>query len=102
MLFFCLVTYAMTAFLVNKTVRWRIFAQNMSVRVLLCLLWFGESVLPISSRIALQCNKNKARRIKTVYISYMAHLTGLILGLHLANEIRRYKVTPSLIGWAQT
>ena len=28
--------------------------------------------------------------------------TGLILGLHPANERCRYKVTPSLIGWAQT
>ena len=28
--------------------------------------------------------------------------TGLILGLHPANERRRYKVTLSLIGWAQT
>ena len=27
--------------------------------------------------------------------------SGLILGLRPANE-RRYKVTPSLIGWAQT
>ena len=27
---------------------------------------------------------------------------GLILGLHPANERRPYKVTPSLIGWAQT
>ena len=26
----------------------------------------------------------------------------LILGLHPANERRRYNVTPSLIGWAQT
>ena len=26
----------------------------------------------------------------------------LILGLRQANERRRYKVTPSLIGWAQT
>ena len=26
---------------------------------------------------------------------------GLILGLHPANERRRYKVTPSLTGWAQ-
>ena len=30
------------------------------------------------------------------------HFTGLILGLCPANERRRYKVTPSLIGWAQT
>ena len=28
--------------------------------------------------------------------------SGLILGLHPANERRCYKVTPSLIGWAQT
>ena len=27
--------------------------------------------------------------------------TGLILGLRPANERRRYKVTPSLISWAQ-
>ena len=26
---------------------------------------------------------------------------GLILGLRPANERRRYKVTPSVIGWAQ-
>ena len=29
-------------------------------------------------------------------------VTGLIVGLCEANERRRYKVTPSLIGWAQT
>ena len=29
-------------------------------------------------------------------------ISGLIWGLHPANERRRYKVTPSLIGWAQT
>ena len=28
--------------------------------------------------------------------------SGRILGLHPANERRRYKVTPSLIGWVQT
>ena len=32
-----------------------------------------------------------------------SHATaGLILGLHPANERCRYKVTPSLTGWAQT
>ena len=30
------------------------------------------------------------------------YIPGLILGLRPANERRRYKVTPSLIGWAQT
>ena len=29
-------------------------------------------------------------------------LSRLILGLRPANEGRRYKVMPSLIGWAQT
>ena len=29
-------------------------------------------------------------------------MPGLILGLRPANERRRYKVTPSLIGWVQT
>ena len=29
-------------------------------------------------------------------------VTGLILGLHPANVRRHYKVSPSLIGWAQT
>ena len=33
---------------------------------------------------------------------YHLTYTGLILGLRLANVRRRYKVTPSLIGWAQT
>ena len=28
-------------------------------------------------------------------------IEGLILGLHPASERRRYKVTPSPIGWAQ-
>ena len=31
-----------------------------------------------------------------------AYSTGLILGLRPASERRRYKVTPSLIVWAQT
>ena len=30
------------------------------------------------------------------------HNSGLILGLHLANERRRYKETPFLIDWVQT
>ena len=31
-----------------------------------------------------------------------AQEAGLILDLHPSNERRRYKVTPSLTGWAQT
>ena len=35
-------------------------------------------------------------------VDYRRHITGRILGLHPANERLRYKVTPSLIGLAQT
>ena len=50
------------------------------------------------------------RRMKGIYagvsdlwlvIVRTSYLTGLIPGLHLANE-RRYKITLSLIGWAHT
>ena len=39
-----------------------------------------------------------------VYIIHFFQLftSGMILGLHPASERRCYKVTPSLIGWAQT
>ena len=47
-------------------------------------------------------------RIRIVHIatpqwllSHRLHTAGLILGLRPANERRRYKVTPSLIGWPQ-
>ena len=43
------------------------------------------------------------------WVEYFEHWDGikpiparLIVGLHPANERRRYKVTSSLIGWAQT
>ena len=39
------------------------------------------------------------------YADDLALINGrseLILGLHPANDRRRYKVKPSLIGWAQT
>ena len=37
-----------------------------------------------------------------LYQQHIPHNTGLILGLGPANERRRYKLTPSLIGLAQT
>ena len=47
-------------------------------------------------------------RACTCQLSYMynqwlraSHITGLILGLRLVNERRRYFVTTSLIGWPQ-
>ena len=42
-----------------------------------------------------QWDSTKSRRTSSA-------ITGLILGLHPANERRRYFVTTSLIGWAQT
>ena len=39
---------------------------------------------------------------KMWYIFILYNFSGPILGLRPANERRRYKVTPSLIDWAQT
>ena len=58
-------------------------------------------------------NKIKPYRLRDTYVMQVmfdVYVTcesvcinsGLILGLRPANERRRYKVTPSLIGWAQT
>ena len=49
--------------------------------------------------LALNCAMSGTILIK--HYSQIYH-PGLILGLRPANERRRYKVTPSLIGWAQT
>ena len=35
-------------------------------------------------------------------VKFIDAYAGQILGLRSANERRRYKLTPSLIGWAQT
>ena len=47
---------------------------------------------------------DKAYTLMMMFIAnaYAFTITWLILGMCLANERRRYKVTPSLIGWAQT
>ena len=37
-----------------------------------------------------------------MFVIKTTDVAGMILGLHLANERHRYKVTLSLIGWAQT
>ena len=44
----------------------------------------------------------KPKTMSGHYPECVVTYTGLILGLHPANERRRCKVTPSLIGWAQT
>ena len=44
----------------------------------------------------------KQTRVFGNILTHMLTISGLILGLRPANEKRRYKVTPSLIAWAQT
>ena len=42
-------------------------------------------------------------RVSTATVEQVSNQSArLNLGLHLANERRRYKVTPSLIGWTHT
>ena len=48
-----------------------------------------------------QCNKLMLHKCPEQYLTAQKYL-GPILGFRPANERRRYKVTPSLIGWAQT
>ena len=45
-----------------------------------------------------------AKELMFTCMFYLYHdlMSGLILGLHPANERRHYKVTPSLIGCGQT
>ena len=48
------------------------------------------------------CRHNTELKLRSRIFGQIFQTTGLILGLHAANERRRYKVTPSLIGWVQT
>ena len=54
------------------------------------LIAFALSALPVISEHNVLCWRGLFQNI------------GLILSLHLSNERRRYKVPPTLIGWAQT
>ena len=57
--------------------------------------------LPVLCLATDAVNQQQTQR-DTVIIISLPHSTGLILGLHPANERRRYKVTLSLTGWVQT
>ena len=48
------------------------------------------------------CKVNIGPKLDMVSDTVVHLITGLILGLYPANERRRYFVTASLIGWAQT
>ena len=72
----------------------------------LCIAWHGYGKFKL-------CSTQGSRQLilkRRGYFKYMTNgflqwnfiSAGLILGLHPANERQRYKVTPSLIDWAQT
>ena len=71
--------------LCNRSIVWKTISNYMCFAVRLLMSW-GI------------CKYDDAN----VLIPFMYKYAGLILGLCPVHEIRRYKVTPSLIGWAQT
>ena len=62
--------------------------------------WSRKIISLYISRLALKLTV--FRDMDRIVFTNLRISTGLILGLHPANERRRHKVTPSLIGWAQT
>ena len=58
----------------------------------------GMLICPVHEDIVM----NKSIMYSKIHIANIHDDAGLILGLRPANERHRYKVTPSLIGWAQT
>ena len=71
-----------------------LYIRNSYIGKTASLFWIGAQISSsqLSSRVVVCCN----------YLGEMAELYGRILVLCPANERRRYKVTPSLIGLAQT
>ena len=70
-----------------------------------CSVYNNEKI-PLSRITGNQWVENVGDLAKMQWYGKRLHATmsssGLILGLRLASERRRYKVTPSLIGCAQT
>ena len=64
--------------------------------------WLCASEATMQSSIDQYLNTVKHSKAYTVYTIIHIYIAGLIPGSHLDNAGRRYKVTPSLIGWAQT
>ena len=63
---------------------------------------FQWKTLNIKNKFQWQINQNTHLSFESNVSESICCKPGLILGLHPANERRRYKVTQSLIGWAQT
>ena len=62
----------------------------------------GKERLVVEVAVYLACWAQFTRKTGFWGAGIVERITGLILGLRPVNERRRYKVTPSLIGWAQT
>ena len=84
----------------STSVYMRLRTGSSLVHIMACRRLFGAKPLPEPIRTRLDNIGTMVTRFRPRF----RHLTdaGPILGLHPANERRRYKVTPSLIGWAQT
>ena len=73
--------------------------QRVSVSQLLTDNHFATTLTDI---MLIACASDQCIGEQLVICSGYKYEAELIPGLHPANERRRYKVTPSLIGWAQT
>ena len=75
--------------------------KNVKWHYLDMLMKFSSLTAPrIVKMKTLSAARNKNFTIMKSFL--LQWMSGLILGLRPANERRCYKVTPSLIGWAQT
>ena len=61
----------------------------------------GQTTIPPTIFNEQGYNQDHLSGFRIPIIHDICNNPGLILGLRPANERRRYKVTPSLIGWAQ-
>ena len=85
---------------VNKTATILFMPQCVNCWIVLQLV-FHFHVIPVrQNRDACQTSTFPRQLHTRRHIPY--DIAGLIVGLRPTNERRRYKVTPSLIGWAQT
>ena len=57
--------------------------------------------LNVLTALAQDCSHSNAKTLPIWHHTIIWPNAGLILGMCAANERRRYKVAPSLIGWAQ-
>ena len=63
-----------------------------------CTSWFSQTTSN-SENVSMSLRRHEPVILALIWYQYLAGpaVTGLIIGLRPANEIRRYKVTPSLI-----